>query len=165
MNDSNFQGRGTEHGTMFESICRSILAHAGFEVGDKVTIGQLGIEIDAVLHNQRGCAFFCEMKGSWMGNRPGCRRTDTVKKALCSAYSCHAEGGFPPFLVITSHAPAPDLAADTMVKAARRHGVLFDLINISDPRDVQRLERIAQLDGEPTEWPGAEEEDEAESVG
>lgn len=39
-----------------------------------------------------------------------------------------------------------------MLRVAIRHGVVFDVININDPEDIRRLEKIADLDGEPSEW-------------
>lgn len=136
---------GAAQGALFDTQSRLILAGLGFDVNDKpFVVPELGIEIDAVAKNRRGVEVWFEFKGSWLGKRPGGRRTDTVKKALLSAYALHCHPhGYPAFVVLTSHLPKAASRGDLMVRAALECGALADLICVNDPADMERLARWA----------------------
>lgn len=136
---------GAAQGALFDTQCRLILAGLAFDVAEKpFVVPELGIEVDASTRNLQGLAVWFEFKGSWLGKRPGGRRTDTVKKALLSAYALHCHAvGYPPFVVLTSHLPKAASRGDLMVRAALECGALADLICVNDPADMERLARWA----------------------
>lgn len=140
--------KSAEQGRLFEQQCRLILTGLGFSVTDKPhVVDELGIEIDAEAVNRRGVVVWFEFKGSWLGTRPGARRTDTVKKALLSAYALHCHGrGFPPLVVLTSHLPKEASRGDLMVRSALDCGALRDLFCVNAPEDMARLERLAEVE-------------------
>jgi hypothetical protein len=82
---------------------------AGFEIADQhVRIHEIGIELDAITNNANGIAMPWEFKGSWNGPRPGLRRTDTLKKAICNGYlltQWSQSDRLTPLLVMTTHLP------------------------------------------------------------
>ena len=141
-----FQARGVRQGKAFDEQCRLVLQGLGFEVSDRpFTVADLGVEFDAEVRSRSGRVFWCEFKGSWHGPRPGLRRTDTVKKALTDAFIAHAaEGDYPPTLFLTTHTPNPGSSGDRMLEVALTSGALLDVINVNDPKDMERLQRLAQ---------------------
>lgn len=141
---ADFRRRGVQQGQQFDSQCRLVLKSLGFHVGEKpFRVPDVGIEIDAEGRGPDGCVYWFEFKGSWIGTRPGLRRSDTVKKALASAYLLHhAQTVFPPLVVLTSHVPTPGSAGDRMVISALAAGALLDVICINDPGSLRRLAGI-----------------------
>lgn len=141
-----FQARGVRQGKAFDEQCRLVLQGIGFEVSDRpFTVTDLGVEFDAEIRSTSGRVFWCEFKGSWHGPRPGLRRTDTVKKALADAFIAHAaQGDYPPTLFLTTHTPNPGSSGARMLEVAVTSGALMDVINVNDPKDMERLQRLAQ---------------------
>lgn len=103
----NFQALASEQGAEFRDLCIKSLVRAGFvEVFTEQAFGDVGITLDIIATNQRGISLAIECKGSMMGDRPGCKRTDTVLKAIGEAYLLHRSEAacmFPPMLLMTSH--------------------------------------------------------------
>lgn len=141
-----FQARGVRQGKAFDEQCRLVLQGLGFEVGDRpFTVAELGVEFDAEVRSRSGRIYWCEFKGSWHGPRPGLRRTDTVKKALADAFIAHAaEGEYPPTIFLTTHIPTPGSSGARMLEVALASGALLDVINVNEPKDMERLQRLAQ---------------------
>ena len=141
-----FQARGVRQGKAFDEQCRLVLQGLGFEVSDKpFTVADLGVEFDAELKSRSGSIYWCEFKGSWHGPRPGLRRTDTVKKALADAFIAHvAEADYPPTLFLTTHTPTPGSSGARMLEVALASGALLDVINVNEPKDMERLQRLAR---------------------
>jgi hypothetical protein len=52
--------------------------------------------------------------------------------------------GHPPFLILTSHTPEPGSRSARMVATAIALGAVLGVLNINDPRDVLRLQQIAE---------------------
>lgn len=142
----DFQARAGEQGREFDRTCRSLLRLAGFVVDDRpFAVDELGIEVDAAALAPTGVTYWCEFKGSWFGPRPGCRRTDTAKKAICDALLTWVDDGdWPPFLLLTSHLPSPGSRGDRMLQVALSCGALLRAINVNDPADVDALRRLAK---------------------
>lgn len=140
-----FQARGVRQGRQFDVQCRVVLQDLGFAVGDKpFVVADLGVEFDAEIKSRAGKVYWCEFKGSWHGSRPGLRRTDTVKKALADAFLAHlAARGYPPVIFLTTHVPQPGSSGHRMLEVALAAGALQDVICINEPRDVERLHRLA----------------------
>lgn len=138
---TNFQAMAGQQGRVFEDACRTLLMAQGHHVSDKpLRVANLGIEIDAEVDTRGGSTVWAEFKGSWQGTRPGLQRTDTVKKALANAFLvATAPNGYPSFIILTSHLPAPGSSGDRMLAAAAAAGAVADVFNINDPNDVARL--------------------------
>jgi hypothetical protein len=144
---SDFQADAGEQGRLFDQQARMVCRHAGFAtVGPQpFEVAELGIEIDASLTTTKGTEIWAEFKGSWRGNRPGLRRTDTAKKALCDALLAWGdEDERPAFVILTSHTPEPGSRGDRMVAVAIAVGAVLGVLNINDPADVARLGEIAR---------------------
>lgn len=148
MQKSNFQRRAGMIGDAFERMCNVTLEGQGWQLLGREHIASAGIEVDQIAHNQHGIAFYFEYKGSTEGNRPGLRRTDSTKKALCNAFLLR-ELGLGPFVIITSHLPLPESDAAAMLKLAGRNTV-FDVICLSNPKDVARLRAYLTWDDDRT---------------
>lgn len=143
---SDFQALAGEQGREFDRDCRAVLRGMGYEVGPRpFVVPELGIEVDAVITSPAGVTYWCEFKGSWLGHRPGSRRTDTVKKALCDVLLAWVdEGDWPPFILLTSHMPKVGSRGDQMMQVALGVGALLRVININDPDDIARLQLLAK---------------------
>lgn len=96
-------------GDRFHAECVDALVMAGFEIADEhFMIRDVGIELDCITNNRHDIAMPWEFKGSWQGDRPGLRRTDTLKKAIANGYLFTQSDMYkmmPPLLVMTSHLP------------------------------------------------------------
>ena len=122
-----------------------MLEGLGFQVSKRpFVVPELGCEFDAEITATTGHKFWCEFKGSWHGERPGLRRTDTVKKALCDALLAHvATESFPPVLLLTTHLPLAASSGDRMIKLAVSAGALADVVCVNNPEDMKRLKLLA----------------------
>lgn len=103
----NFQRAASEQGEEFRRQCVNACRYAGFEiVGSEYRVPDVGLTLDVHLRNLHGIDFLVECKGSMRGNRPGCMRTDTVKKAIANGFLLSLSEvlpHFPPMLLMTSH--------------------------------------------------------------
>jgi hypothetical protein len=107
MGDNDFQRFASEQGEHFRDTCVNALSYAGFEIIMlEFAVPDVGITLDLHARNQHGIDFLFECKGSMRGERPGCMRTDTAKKAIANAYLLSKSGiapYFPPMILMTSH--------------------------------------------------------------
>ena len=139
---SAFQAAAQQQGHMYDQQCRYLLQDAGWDCSPTpIYIRTAGIEIDcaATKHNT---TIWIEFKGSWRGNQPGMRRTDTTKKALLTGFLLAATGHPHPYIVLTSHLPQPGSAGATMVDIALRTGTTSAVLCTSDPGWAAQLDRI-----------------------
>lgn len=121
------QRMATEQGRLFEKSCELALQYAGFRVDDvRMTFKKIGVEVDIVATNLINISFFFTCKGSMRGSRPGARRTDTMKKAICDAFLLSQEG-WTPVVLLTSHIPEHG-SGRAMLNSISRD-VLFDVLN------------------------------------
>lgn len=121
---NDFQSKGKQQGDLFEKECQQALELAGFEIVDTlVDFIDAGVEVDIIATNQHAISFYITCKGSIQGDRPGCIRTDTLKKAIAEAY-CLTQAGWGPVLLLTSHLPTMGRGV-TMLKLVAR-SVLYD---------------------------------------
>lgn len=128
---SEFQRLAGVQGRHFDEQCRITLRHAGYDVSDRpFAVPELGIEVDAEAKATNGFRLWCEFKGSWLGTRPGTRRTDTAKKAICNAMLAWGEGEWPPMILLTSHLPEPGSRGATMMDVALRLGALLAVVDV-----------------------------------
>lgn len=132
MTAPNFQSMAKSQGDAFRDLCVKTLVFSGFDAGDiktEVKFGDVGVTLDIVANNSHGIALAIECKGSWRGERPGCKRTDTVLKAIGEAYllSQSLSGIFPPMLLMTSHVASDN--APRLMLGGVSVSVIADVIN------------------------------------
>lgn len=140
----SFQSRSTYEGQLVLREATDRLKLAGFEVLQPgLEISSLGVEVNLVARDRLGERWYCEVTGAHQGRRPGLRRTDTVRKVLGSGHLL-AQGGFRPFIVLTTHVPARGTRGDRMLRASRPDRI-FDVIELNDPAALLRLHRYALL--------------------
>ena len=136
-----FQSAASLQGRQFADQCDLLLRTSGYEVGARVLVGAVGIEIDREAVSPSGRIVWFEYKGSVQGSRPGLLRTDTLKKAIANGALLKAMADRPPFVVLTSHVPEAG-AGLAMLETAIKLGYLDDVICIYRPADAARLKRL-----------------------
>lgn len=134
---ADFQSLAGRQGRQFSEQCDLVLESEGFALGGSLRLPDIGVEIDQVAE-RGGRAVWFEYKGSFRGETPGMRRTDTVKKAIANGALIGAIPDHPPYVVLTSHVPERGSAL-AMIEVAIRRGLLADVICMSDPAAVRRL--------------------------
>lgn len=126
-NISLAQKMASLQGRLFEQNCQMSLECAGFKIDDEqVLLKDIGVEVDLIATNQNNISFFVTCKGSMRGARPGSRRTDTLKKALCDAFLM-SQAGWSPVILMTSHV-AESGSGRAMLEAMNRE-VLYDVLD------------------------------------
>jgi len=138
---SPFQAAAGEQGRQFAGQCDLLLRNCGFELGSRILVSQIGIEIDREAISPSGETIWFEYKGSVQGARPGLLRTDTLKKAIANGALLASLEDHPPFVVLTSHLPEAGSGL-AMLNAAKGLGYLRDVICIYRPSDTVRLKRL-----------------------
>jgi hypothetical protein len=139
---TNFQSKSSKQGKQFEEQCVETLLEYGYKIlKQRVKISQIGVEIDTVAISPKGSTIFFEFKGSYMGQRPGLMRTDTLKKAIANGallkeYDCEAS-----YVVIGSHLPKKG-AGLAMLKTAISCGYIYKVINLYDPNSKELLRQL-----------------------
>ena len=127
---TDFQRRASEVGALFHKQCVVFLKTEGFTIiSENIRIKEIGVEVD-ILFTDGNTEYYGECKGSVGGNRPGLRRTDTVKKAIANAYLLQHADTKRPFVLMTSHLPKPESAGDRSLGVAVDDGIIHRLINI-----------------------------------
>ncbi len=138
---TNFQASGVVQGRQFAEQCDQLLSHIGFKLIGKMNLRLCGVEIDQVAISPSGQEVWFEYKGSVQGDRPGLRRTDTLKKAVANGALLKASGEGKPYVVLTSHLPDAG-AGKAMLDLALEAGYMQDVICIYDPASQGRLKRL-----------------------
>ena len=136
-----FQASAGLQGRQFADQCDLLLRNSGYEVGSRVLVTAVGIEIDREAVSPTGRIIWFEYKGSVQGTRPGLLRTDTLKKAIANGALLKAMVDRPPFVVLTSHLPEAG-AGLAMLETAVGLGYLDDVICVYKPADTVRLKRL-----------------------
>lgn len=141
---TGFQAAAYQQGAMYDAQCRYLLTDAGWDVSTRpFHVPDAGVEIDCSAA-KGGLEVWLEFKGSWRGEQPGMRRTDTTKKALITGFLLRAAGYEIPYVVLTSHLPVVGSSGDVMVEVALRAGAVADVICTTDPGWAKRLEKAAK---------------------
>ena len=138
MTDPGFQSSASLQGQQFAAQCNVLLTGLGYQVGPRLLLPQIGVEIDAEAITRDGRAIWFEYKGSVQGRRPGLMRTDTLKKAIANGALLAAVPDHPPYVVLTSHLPAAG-AGLAMLGTALTFGYITDVVCIYDPSQTGRL--------------------------
>ena len=137
---SGFQASSGEQGRRFAVQCDAFLQGRGWLLSASLRSAEVGVEIDAVATSPAGEVVWFEYKGSVQGNRPGLRRTDTLKKAIANGALIRGLEGARPYVVITSHVPEGG-SGDAMLRTALTLGYLTDVVCLYDPSTHGRLDR------------------------
>lgn len=137
---SSFQASAGIQGRQFAEQCDTLLAHYGFELQGRRVLTEVGVEIDQEAVSPAGTTVWFEYKGSVQGNRPGLRRTDTLKKAIANGALLRAVADPAPYVVVTSHLPEGGSGL-AMLQGALELGYLADVVCLYDPKATARLSR------------------------
>lgn len=135
---ANFQAAAAQQGEWFEDTCIQVLEASDFTITARlVYFWDAGVEVDIIANSRQEIAFYITCKGSYRGDRPGCRRTDTLKKAVGDACALH-EQGWGPVLLLTSHLPNTPSGIAMLRSVAPEF--LFDAIEpLNDSRRLRWL--------------------------
>jgi hypothetical protein len=133
-----FQAAAGIQGRQFAEQCDTLLGHLGFELHGRRVLTEVGVEIDQEAVSPGGTTVWFEYKGSVQGNRPGLRRTDTLKKAIANGALLRAVTDPAPYVVVTSHLPEAGSGA-AMLEAALRLAYLSDVVCLYDTKATARL--------------------------
>jgi len=136
----SFQASAGIQGRQFAEQCDTLLAHYGFELKGRRVLTEVGVEIDQEAVSPSGTLVWFEYKGSVQGNRPGLRRTDTLKKAIANGALLRALADPAPYVVVTSHLPEAGSGA-AMLAAALDLRYFADVVCLYDPKATARLGR------------------------
>ena len=136
----SFQASAGIQGRQFAEQCDTLLAHLGFALHGRRVLTEIGVEIDQEAISPGGAQVWFEYKGSIQGNRPGLRRTDTLKKAIANGALLKAVTDASPYVVITSHLPEAGSGA-AMLRSALDLSYLADVVCLYDPTSTGRLKR------------------------
>jgi len=138
---NNYQALASFQGDKFHKEAIDALTMAGFEIADQhYTVPDVGVELDCITNNRHGLAMPWEFKGSWQGDRPGLRRTDTLKKAVGGAYmfaQSEMALGMTPLLVMTTHFPQTGMGV-LMLRCVKRN-VVFAFVDSRDSKTLKWL--------------------------
>lgn len=137
---SSFQASAGIQGRQFAEQCDTLLTHLGFELLGRRVLAEIGVEIDQEARSPSGALVWFEYKGSVQGNRPGLRRTDTLKKAIANGALLRSLPDPAPYVVITSHLPEAGSGA-AMLGAALQLRYVADVVCLYDPKATARLSR------------------------
>lgn len=136
----SFQAAAGIQGRQFAEQCDTLLTHLGFVLRGRRVLADVGVEIDQEAVGPGGTLVWFEYKGSVQGNRPGLRRTDTLKKAIANGALLRSLADPAPYVVVTSHLPEGGSGA-AMLRAALQLRYLTDVVCLYDPTSTARLKR------------------------
>lgn len=134
----SFQAAAGIQGRQFAEQCDTLLVHLGYQLRGRRVLDDVGVEIDQEAVRPDGTRVWFEYKGSVQGNRPGLRRTDTLKKAIANGALLAAHPDAAPYIIVTSHLPEAGAGA-AMLRTALRLGYLTDVVCLYDPTATARL--------------------------
>ena len=134
----SFQAAAGIQGRQFAEQCDTLLTHLGYQLHGRRVLTDIGVEIDQEATSPAGTLVWFEYKGSVQGNRPGLRRTDTLKKAIANGALLRHHPDPAPYVVITSHLPEAGSGA-AMLRAGTELGYLSDVVCLYDTSATARL--------------------------
>ena len=129
---SDFQARSSSQGREFEQI---VERHLSFIEGWTVTDRQVNVEgfvVDLVAVDPFGIEHWIECKGADGASKrkPGLLDGTTAKVTVGVAWYLSRVPDARPYVVWTSHLPAPDTNAWRIIHAAKADGIIFDVRTI-----------------------------------
>lgn len=120
MSKTNFQSESTKTGSEFEIIVRNDLTSKGYTIlSCNTEISDIGINVDYVAKKEN-ILEHGEAKGGKKGKkkRPGAKRTDNVKKAICNGALLKFKNPSSRYVVYFSDQPKKNSYSDLMIKTA-----------------------------------------------
>jgi hypothetical protein len=136
----NFQALSSVQGKIGEDLALIRLKDYGFH-NLRIREQLKSVEVDIIACNKQGIDFFFTVKASWRGDRQGCKRIDTLKKAICEGLMIQLETGRPT-IIITSHKPRSG-RGKIMLDMIPKY-IIFDVIELQN--DGKRLKWLANAD-------------------
>lgn len=121
----NFQAESKRSGDKFEDLVLDDLKRFGAKnIKRHVVLKDIGVEADFAFKDNLGRQFYVEAKGGEAGGkkRPGAKRTDNVKKAVCNGALIKAEMPDAQFIIYFSDLPVHGKSSHKMIKNAIKAG-------------------------------------------
>ncbi len=150
----HFQSRAVRHGKKAQDIAAARLEEAGFLFDEKVKVSKAGLQFNFKATAGDGSAdWFVDVSGAFTTSRPGLMRTDTLWKMLGRLHVLKSVEQNARVLVLTSNLPRPGSEGDKALRAVGPNSV-FDVIELYDPVDFERLKAYAngELEPQPGFW-------------
>jgi len=148
--EMEFPAAAVREGRQAKEFAKLLLESCAFvNVRSDVKLPRLGIELSFLANDQVGQEWAFDVSGTFSSSRAGLRRADTLWKALGKAAVLREGRQDLPLILLTTDAPAPGSAGLAALAALRGNGgPVFDLIELLEPADQERLRRYA-LKGRP----------------
>ena len=146
----NFPAGAIREGRQAKDFARLLLQSCEFvDIRSDVKLSRMGIELSFLASDQTGDEWAFDVSGTFSSSRAGLRRTDTLWKTLAKAAVLHQGRRDLPLVLLTTDAPTPGTAGSAALDALRHPGgPVFDLVELLESRDHERLRRYA-LKGRP----------------
>jgi site-specific DNA-methyltransferase (adenine-specific) len=152
--DADAEDRAAAIGQKARAVALQALITAGFVgIEESVAYGDLGLGVDFRARDATGTIWLFELSGAFSATRPGLRRPDVLWKALGKAGVLHqarldsgARDDMGPLVLLTTDLPGPRTAGGKALRAIRGidgDGPVFDIIELLDPVDAERLRSLA----------------------
>lgn len=140
----DFQVRAGQQGRKAQEMAEVILEQSGFRnIREKVRF-PCGVEVNFKAVDRRGLAWLFDVSGAFsVTQRPGLRRTDTLWKALGKAAVLHSFDPELRLVLLTTDRPAANSSGHRALEAViGPDKPVYDVIEMLDPSDVQRLAEL-----------------------
>jgi site-specific DNA-methyltransferase (adenine-specific) len=145
-------GRPVDHGAAARHVAETVLVDAGFAITARARrVRGTGVAVDLVLEDATGRAWLADVAGAHTAHRGGLQRTDVVWRALGRAAALRGARDGMPYLLLSTHLPAPRSEGGTALRAAGPD-LLTDVVDLRAAGGVERLRAYAT--GEPAPQPG-----------
>ncbi len=144
--DGDLLAQAVREGRQAKEVAGILLACCGFvDIRSDFKPRGLGVELNFVAFDQTGGEWAFDVSGTFTSGLSGLRRTDTLWKVLGKAAVLHHSRGDLPLVLLATDSPtwgsAGRVALETVKGAGRP---VFDLIELLNPDDQQRLRGYAQ---------------------
>jgi site-specific DNA-methyltransferase (adenine-specific) len=141
-------------GRKASEVAHEVLVASGFDaIETSVPYRDLGLTVDFRARDSNGRLWLFELSGAYSITRPGLRRHDVLWRALGKAAVLHqVRGSEParedmgPLVLLSTDTPAARTDGAKALKALQaedRTGPIYDVIELLDPNDMERLRGLA----------------------
>ena len=132
--------RAIREGRALRDVAVAVLKDFGFvEMREKVKVGP-GIEISIEAVDRVGARWLFDVSGGFTASKPGLARTDTLWRAIGRAAAIDAHRDGRRLVLLTSHRPPErSPAARVLAEVVGPDRLVFDVIQLLDPADMDRL--------------------------
>ena len=146
----DFPARPVREGRQAKDFARMLLESCDFvDIRSDVKFSRLGIELSFLAFDQTGHEWAFDVSGAFSSSQPGLRRTDTLWKVLGKAAVLQQGRADLPLVLLTTETPTRGSAGAAALMALRQPGgPVFDLVELLDAKDHERLRKYA-LKGRP----------------